>query len=43
MSRDRSDGMLNMVRKIPKALWIIFFAHEVTDLSAGALFVELPF
>lgn len=35
--------LLNIVRKIPKSLWIIFFAHGVTDLSAGALFVALPF
>jgi len=33
----------NIVTKIPKALWIICFAHGVTDLSSGALFVALPF
>jgi len=35
--------LLNIVGKIPKALWIICFAHGVTDLSSGALFVALPF
>lgn len=35
--------MLNIIKKIPKTLWIIFLAHGVTDLSAGALFVALPF
>ena len=35
--------MFNFVKKIPKGLWIIVFAHGVTDLSAGALFVALPY
>lgn len=28
---------------MPKALWIVVLAHGVTDLSAGALLVALPF
>lgn len=35
--------MLKVIKTIPKTLWIIVFAHTVTDLSAGALFVALPF
>ena len=35
--------MQNIVKKIPPALWVICFAHGVTDLSSGALFVALPF
>lgn len=35
--------MLKIVKKVPPLLWIIVFAHGVTDLSAGALFVALPF
>jgi len=35
--------LFDIVRKIPKALWIVVIAHGVTDLSAGALLVALPF
>lgn len=35
--------MFNIVKKMPKALWIVVLAHGVTDLSAGALLVALPF
>jgi FSR family fosmidomycin resistance protein-like MFS transporter len=35
--------LFNIVKKMPKALWIVVLAHGVTDLSAGALLVALPF
>lgn len=35
--------MLKIVKKVPPLLWVVVFAHGVTDLSAGALFVALPF
>lgn len=35
--------MFNIVKKMPKALWIVVLAHGVTDLSSGALLVALPF
>ncbi len=35
--------MFSIVSKFPKALWIVAIAHGVTDLSAGALLVALPF
>jgi FSR family fosmidomycin resistance protein-like MFS transporter len=35
--------LFSIVSKLPKALWIVAIAHGVTDLSAGALLVALPF
>jgi len=35
--------LFSVVFKLPKALWIVAIAHGVTDLSAGALLVALPF
>lgn len=35
--------MFNIMKDLPKSLWIVIIAHGVTDLSAGALLVALPF
>jgi FSR family fosmidomycin resistance protein-like MFS transporter len=35
--------LLSIVKNLPKSLWIVAIAHGVTDLSAGALLVALPF
>jgi FSR family fosmidomycin resistance protein-like MFS transporter len=35
--------LFDIIKKIPRALWIVVAAHGVTDLSAGALLVALPF
>ncbi|MDF2633555.1 MAG: major facilitator superfamily 1 [Pelosinus sp.] len=35
--------MFSILKNHPKALWIVVIAHGVTDLSAGALLVALPF
>ncbi|WP_425058267.1 Fosmidomycin resistance protein [Sporomusa carbonis] len=35
--------MFNIVRSIPRYVWLIALGHGVTDLSPGALYVALPF
>jgi FSR family fosmidomycin resistance protein-like MFS transporter len=35
--------LLSIIKNLPKSLWIVAIAHGVTDLSAGALLVALPF
>lgn len=35
--------MFNMIRSIPKLVWLIALGHGVADLSPGALYVALPF
>lgn len=35
--------MLNLIRSVPKHVWLIALGHGVADLSPGALYVALPF
>jgi len=35
--------MFDMVRTVPKQIWLIALGHGVTDLAPGALYVALPF
>ncbi|MBP2649704.1 MAG: major facilitator superfamily 1 [Firmicutes bacterium] len=35
--------MLDMIRSVPKQIWLIAIGHGVADLAPGALYVALPF